>query len=218
MARISLARPRAIVFDWDGTLVDSWSAIHAAIGVTFPAMGLKPWTLEEAKRNVRHSMRNAFPRLFGGRWEEAAAIFYDAYAKVHVERTFALPGAGALVEELAEAGIYLAVLSNKNGNYMRREAAKLGWERHFRRLVGATDAPEDKPSPVAFRYTLAESGIALGPAVWMVGDTALDLECAKNAGCPGVLLGPGADVAESGLEPALALPDCAALGRYFASL
>lgn len=218
MEQALLPRPKAVVFDWDGTLVDSWRAIHAGIEVTFRAMGLEPWTLEETKQRVRQSMRDSFPKLFGGRWEEAARIFYDTYAELHVDGTSALPGAEALIEGLAAAGIRLAVLSNKNGAYLRREAEKLGWERYFDRLVGATDAPEDKPSALALRHALEASGIEAGPAVWIVGDAAIDLECARNAGCLGILLGPGADVPGSGLTPALVLADCATLARYFARL
>lgn len=218
MAEELLARPRAVVFDWDGTLVDSWRAIHGAIEASFPKMGHEPWTLEETKRRVRHSMRNAFPQLFGERWQEAARLFYEAYARLHVEATHALPGAEDLLRTLDEAGVYLAVLSNKNGHYMRLEAATLGWERYFVRLVGATDALEDKPSAVAFRLALEQSGVEPGSAVWMVGDAAIDLECARNAGSIGVLVGPGADVAESGLRPALRVADCAALTHYFARL
>ncbi|HLJ20402.1 MAG TPA: HAD hydrolase-like protein, partial [Stellaceae bacterium] len=63
-----MERPRAILFDWDNTLVDSWPVIHEALVVTFEGMGHVPWTLEETKQRVRHSLRDAFPRLFGDRW------------------------------------------------------------------------------------------------------------------------------------------------------
>ena len=64
-----MERPRGILFDWDNTLVDSWAVIHEALVVTFEAMGLAPWTLDETKQRARHSLRDAFPRLFGPRWE-----------------------------------------------------------------------------------------------------------------------------------------------------
>ena len=56
--------PKALVFDWDNTLVDSWVMIHRALERTFIAMGRRPWTLDEAKRRVRASARDAFPKLF----------------------------------------------------------------------------------------------------------------------------------------------------------
>ena len=53
--------PRALVFDWDNTLVDSWEVIHVANSRTFEAMGLRPWTFEETRQNVAKSLRDAFP-------------------------------------------------------------------------------------------------------------------------------------------------------------
>src|SRR3546814_17309125 len=73
--------PRAIIFDWDYTLVDSWGTIHAALDETFRSMGQEPWTLEECRVRVRASLRDSFPGLFRERWQEAAEVFYRAYEK-----------------------------------------------------------------------------------------------------------------------------------------
>src|SRR3546814_2761162 len=74
-----LPAPRAILFDWDNTLVDSWAVIHHAMTATFAAMDVRPWTLEETRRNVRKSARDSFPALFGERADEATAVFYRTY-------------------------------------------------------------------------------------------------------------------------------------------
>ena len=182
-----MERPRAILFDWDNTLVDSWSVIHEALVVTFKAMGHVPWTIEETKRRVRHSLRDAFPRLFGARWEEARGLYLDAFTAIHLERLSALAGAEALLSALAKDGYYLAVVSNKTGSLLRREAEHLGWSRYFRVMVGAGDASCDKPHPAVIHAALSGSGIDPA-ATWLVGDTALDLECAAAAGCVPVLL------------------------------
>ena len=63
----------------------------------------------------------------------------------------------------------LAVVSNKQGMVLREEAERLGWDRYFHRLIGANDAPEDKPSVLPLRMALEGSGIGLGPEVWFVG-------------------------------------------------
>jgi len=206
-----MQRPRAILFDWDNTLVDSWAVIHEALVVTFEAMGHSPWTLDETKQRVRHSLRDAFPKLFGDRWEEARRLYLDAFTAVHLERLRALAGAEPLLEALAADGYYLAVVSNKTGRLLRREAEHLGWSRHFRALVGAGDAKADKPDPAVVHAALSGSG--LGPALaWLVGDTALDLECAAAAGCVPVLLATS-DPAEETLKvlPKLSFSDCASL-------
>jgi phosphoglycolate phosphatase len=171
-----------------------------------------PWTLPETKQRVRHSLRDAFPCLFGTRWEEARRFYLDAFTAMHLQRLTALEGAALLLEGLAQDGYYLAVVSNKTGALLRREAEHLGWSRYFRTMVGAGDASADKPHPAVVHAALSGSGIE--PAqVWLVGDTALDLECATAAGCVPVLVsGPGAVGEEvPKVLPALRFSDCAAL-------
>ncbi|MFO1189036.1 MAG: HAD family hydrolase [Alphaproteobacteria bacterium] len=185
----SLAKPRAILFDWDNTLVDSWPAIHAAMAETQRAMGQAAWTLAETRANVRRSLRDAFPDMFGDRWTDARDIFYKTFLAVHLDLLEARAGAAEMLARLNDAGLYLGVVSNKTGDYLRREASHLGWSRYFGRLVGATDAAADKPSVAPVDLALSGSGVARGTDVWFVGDTAIDIECARNAGLAAILMG-----------------------------
>lgn len=212
-------RPSAILFDWDNTLVDSWPVIHDALVVTFEAMGRAPWTLAETKERVRLSLRESFPTLFGERWEEARRLYLGAFTSIHLGRLTALAGAEALVAGLAADGYYLAVVSNKTGTVLRKEAEHLGWSPYFQRLVGAGDASADKPHPAPIHAALAGSGIAPS-TTWFVGDTALDMECAGQAGCVPVMLGaPDAVEAEiAKVLPALHFRDCASLLRAIRGL
>jgi len=206
--------PKALLFDWDNTLVDSWPVIHDALVVTFEAMGHEPWTLDETKERVRRSLRDAFPALFGERWEEARTLYLDTFTSIHLERLTAIAGAETLLSGLAEDGYYLGVVSNKTGRVLRREAEHLGWSRYFRRLVGAGDAAADKPDPAPVHAALAGSEISPDSA-WLVGDTALDIECAMQSGCVPVLLG-GSDSGLAELakaKPLLRFSDCHELLR-----
>ena len=209
-------RPRALLFDWDNTLVDSWDTIHEALVVTFTAMGHEPWTLRETKLRVAKSLRDSFPALFGARWEEARQHYLDTFTAIHLARLKAIDGAEAMLAALAQSGFYLAVVSNKTGAVLRREAEHLGWTGHFTRLVGAGDATLDKPHAAPVLMALAGSGIDCGEA-WYVGDTALDMECARNAGCFGVLLGARAleDESFARFPPDLHFAGCAELARHF---
>ena len=117
-----LARPRAILFDWDNTLVDSWVTIHEALNITMAMMGQPLWSIQETKERVRLSLRESFPRHFGERWEEARRIYLDKFSAIHLDRLTALPGRGELLEGLAGEGIYMGVVSNKTGALLRREA------------------------------------------------------------------------------------------------
>ncbi len=214
-----LPRPRALLFDWDNTLVDSWETIHAALVVTFEAMGHEPWTMAETKLRVARSLRDSFPALFGERWEEARKLYLDTFTAIHLQRLKPIEGAEALIAELAAGGFYLAVVSNKTGAVLRREAEHLGWTPRFKRLVGAGDAAVDKPMAAPVLLALEGTGISCAET-WYVGDTALDLECAKNAGCLGVLLGARALEEETfaRFPPDLHLSSCVALQEYVRGL
>jgi phosphoglycolate phosphatase len=190
----ALIRPAAILFDWDNTLVDSWAVIHAALNECFAAMDHPAWTREETEARVRGSLRDTFPDMFGTRWQDAERVFYDAFGRLHLEQLTPLPGAADLLQELSDAGVYLGVVSNKRGSFLRLEAEHLGWQSHFKRLAGAGDCARDKPHRDHVDHALGLGTESPGPIaghdVWFVGDADVDMLCAKNAGCRAVLVRP----------------------------
>lgn len=175
--------PTALLFDWDNTLVDSWAVLHATMNETLLAMGKPAWSRVEAEQRIRASMRDSFPTLFGERWPDAEKIFYTTYEKLHVDALAPCPGAEELLEWASGQGFYLAVVSNKRGSYLRTEARALGWDRFFRKLAGAGDAARDKPALEHVEAALVAGEVELGPHVWFVGDTDIDIVCGRNAGC-----------------------------------
>lgn len=185
---VAIPRPKALVFDWDNTLVDSWACIRESYNATFRHFGMAEWSLDDCKVNVARSLRDSFPSLFGDRWEEARGVFYASYEAIHMSHLEPLPGAEAMLAELTGRGLYLAVVSNKRGSFLRGEAAALGWARYFGGLVGATDAEADKPHPSPVRMALGPGGFAPGPDVWFVGDAAIDMQCGHASGCTPVLM------------------------------
>jgi phosphoglycolate phosphatase len=185
----ALRRPRAIIFDWDNTLVDSWGTIHDALNFLMAAMDKPLWTLDETRERVRLSLRDAFPAIFAERWEEARQIYMDRFRAIHLERLTPLPGREAMLRSLADDGHYLAIVSNKTGAVLRHEVEHLGWSSLFGAIVGAGDCHADKPHSAPVELALQPIGISPGPEVWFVGDTAVDMECALASGCVPVLLG-----------------------------
>ena len=216
----TLSRPRAVLFDWDNTLVDSWATIADALNTTLQTFGHAPWTMAEVKTRVRKSMRESFPTLFGARADEATQVFYRRFEAIHTANLAPAPGAAEALAELAAAGFYLAVVSNKKGVYLRREVAHLGWAGYFGRLVGALDATNDKPALAPVLMALEGSGVAPGADVWIAGDTDIGLECARNAACVPILV--RAYPPEAGEfpshPPARHFPDCRALSNALKSL
>ena len=213
-------RPQAILFDWDNTLVDSWVTIHQALNTVMTGMGKPLWSLQETKRRVRLSLRESFPWHFGDRWEEARCLYLDTFARIHLDQLTALPGRGELLEQLSDAGIFLGVVSNKTGALLRREVERLGWSAFFGRVIGAGDALSDKPDAAPVTLALEPSGVGSGETVWLVGDTGVDMECARNSGCVPVLLGSVmiTDEEFAKCAPRIAFSDCQALFRFIQGL
>ena len=186
---MTLTEPAAILFDWDSTLVDNWGTITLALDTTLVAMGQAPWGEAEVRRRTKSSARDAFPLLFGDRWEEALAIFYRTFEDSHLEALRPMPGAKALLDHLQDMDIPLGVVSNKTGSYLRTEVTHLGWGPFFGPVLGAGDAAFDKPAPDPIHQALRQMAIPEGSAIWYVGDSVVDMECAHRSGCQAILVG-----------------------------
>lgn len=212
--------PSALIFDWDNTLVDTWGIIQDALNTTLEAFGKTPWTLEEIHTKVRKSARDSFPGLFGDRWEEASHVFYKRYAEIHMVKLEQRNGAKDMLERLSSLGFYMAVVSNKRGDYLRAEADHLNWSRFFTKIVGANDTERDKPSPEPIHLALSETEIMPGPDVWYIGDSDIDMDFAHRVGCYPVLMRerlPG-DGEFGDFPPASHFPDCMALCKFIDNL
>lgn len=181
--------PRAIIFDWDNTLVDTGPIIAEALNETRRAFGLPEWTVEEVRLQSANSLRDSFPKVFGEDWKKAREIFYAHVEKVHLLRLTALPDSGDLLKWLHEEGVPLFVVSTKRGDLLRKEIEHIGWKEYFAGVTGSLDAPKDKPEREAVSFALSQGGLALDDsAIWFVGDNELDVKTARNSGCTPVLI------------------------------
>jgi phosphoglycolate phosphatase len=211
-------RPVAILWDWDNTLVDGWAAIQHGLNVTFRAFAMPEWDRDTVLARVRGSLRDTFPGMFGAEWERARDIFYAAVRECHLQVLSPLPGTGAMLEA-AGAIAPQAVVSNKQGPLLRAEAVHLGWEGHFAAILGAGDAARDKPDPAPLLLALQSCHVRPGKQVWYVGDTALDMQAARAAGCTAVLMGQAHhDGGIANAAPDIAFHDAHALAETLASL
>lgn len=184
----TLTSPRAILFDWDNTLVDTWPLIHHALNITLRYMGHPEWSAEKVRSEVKHSMRDSFPAMFGDRWEEAGRVYQEGYRSLNLTHLAPLPGAVEMLNAIPD-DVFVGVVSNKQAVTLRQEIPSLGWSDYFDIAIGATDAPRDKPHPDPALLALKDSGIEPGPSVWFVGDTNADLGCANAFGGTAILFG-----------------------------
>ncbi|MFM2150572.1 MAG: hypothetical protein RLZZ187_2878 [Pseudomonadota bacterium] len=210
--------PICVLWDWDNTLVDGWAAIEHGLNVTFREFAMPEWDRATVLARVRGSLRDTFPGMFGTEWERARDVFYAAVRSCHLDVLNAMPGAAAAIAAAGALGPQ-GVISNKQGPLLRAEAAHLGWSAHFATLIGAGDATADKPDPAPFGLALGACGINPSAAVWYVGDTALDMEAARRAGCTAVLVGGAThDGGLANARPDLAFDDAGALARALREL
>ncbi len=181
-----LPKPKALLFDWDGTLIDNWDAIVSGLNEALVTFGQQPWGRDEAMERISASQRDSFPVLFGDDWQRARDIFYAGFERRHLELLTVLDGAEALLDDCAS--FVTALVSNKSGRHLRKEAEYLGWTPRFHALVGATDAERDKPDPAPVHMALHGSGIRPGPDVWFIGDSGTDLKTARASGCTAIIV------------------------------
>lgn len=212
----NIPRPTIVLFDWDNTLVENWRAVQGALNAALADAGKLPMDLEQVMFQARHSSRDIFPDLFGARWPDARAIFYDHFAANHLAGLSLMQGAEDLLDALGEQDLPLGIVSNKKGDLLRREIAHLGWSARFVSVVGAQDAPRDKPDPAPVFRALDIAGIGASQAVWLVGDTDVDMRAALAAGCTPVLVGPGPSDPEllKDAQPALRCHNCGELAGF----
>ena len=185
---MTLSKPKAVIFDWDDTIVDSWKTSLEALNTALVAMGHEVWTDQEARARAGQSARDLFQNLFGERWQEADKVYYDTFNKIFLKNIRIHPYVEEILKTLADQKIYMAVVSNKRGHFLRSEAAHTGFDRYFGRIVGAGDARADKPDPAPVHLALRDSGITAGRDVWFIGDSHADMLCALNAGCLPLLI------------------------------
>ncbi len=184
-----LATPRAVIFDWDNTLVDTWPIIHVALEQTFQALGKPCWDFETTKKRVKKSMRDSFPEIFGEHWQQAGEMYQRHYRQHHINKLTPLTGAQETLNRIKELGIPMFVVSNKKGGNLRQEIEHLQWNHYFLSITGSDDAAKDKPHPEPVLHGLMPHGVSPSPDVWFVGDSDIDLECAQNTNCTAILYG-----------------------------
>lgn len=202
-----------LIFDWDGTLMDSAGAIAACIQAACADMGLPVPTREEASHVIGLGLREALAHLFPGLPEAQHPLLADRYRHHFLSQDHEIllfEGARELIEELHSAGFQLAVATGKARRGLDRAFSHTGLEPYFHASRTA-DETFSKPHPAMIEELLDELMIAPERAL-MIGDTTHDLEMARNAGIDSLAAGYGAHPAE-GLREHGALGVCASFAE-----
>lgn len=183
--------PPTLVFDLDGTLVDTAPDLVRALNVVIAEEGLPPVSLDAALTMVGRGGRVLIQRAFAadGRNVEGAELerlfhaFTDRYAEHVAEQSRAFPGVEAALDRFAAAGWLLAVCTNKPDRLARPILEALGLASRFAAVIGQGALPWLKPDARVFAETVRLAGGTPARAV-MVGDSETDIETARAARVP----------------------------------
>jgi phosphoglycolate phosphatase len=184
MRATPLRRPAALVFDLDGTLIDSRRDIATAINRTRAGYGLPPLTLDQVVGMVGEGARvlieRALRELPAEKIDEALGIYLEHYREVSLDTTLPYEGTGEMLERLQR--VYpLALLSNKSESLSRHILEHLGLAGRFRAILGGDSFPTRKPDPEGLRKVAGLLG-AEAANLMLIGDSRIDAETARNAG------------------------------------
>ncbi|HEX7191883.1 MAG TPA: HAD-IA family hydrolase [Thermoanaerobaculia bacterium] len=176
-------RYRAVLFDLDGTLVDSYAALAEAVNYTRRQHGLEPLGETSIKKFVGDGLEKLLQRAF-----ETADLprgvqeaFESRYDEICCEESRVLDDVETTLEHLASMQVAMAVCTNKPTFFSRKILEALGLARHFRAIVGPDLAGARKPDPQHLLRALDATGVAISDALF-VGDMPIDVDAARNSG------------------------------------
>lgn len=188
------AAQKILLFDLDGTLVDSLPDLSAALGQVMVESGLPPASAAESRRYVGDGARVMLERGFAAQGRslppEALPRFLEFYEGILTRETRPFPGVESTLAALAAEGWEMAVCTNKTERFSRIILERLGLARHFAAIAGGDSWPERKPDGRHLTRTLATIGGDPAAAV-MVGDGLNDVLAARDARLPVVVVGWG---------------------------
>ncbi len=175
---------RAVLFDLDGTLVDSLADLTDAVNHIRDAFSRPTLTVDAVRLKIGkgslHLVRQVLPDVSGTDIERALDMFL-AFNRQHIaDKSILYPGIRDILHELAARNIKMAVMTNKNEDLCRILLQTLGIQDLFQSVCGGDTYPERKPSPLPLLKIMETLGTAPRESV-MVGDSINDILAAKRA-------------------------------------
>ncbi|WP_245304209.1 phosphoglycolate phosphatase [Hoeflea olei] len=184
--------PRALLFDLDGTLIDSVPDLANAVNELLAGDALPPQSLDAVRAMIGNGVRKLVERAYRAAGQALDSHALDAatdrmmgiYGRHLTNRTVLMPGAREMVVAYHMAGVRIAVVTNKPEAFTREILSHFGLQSHVHAVVGGDTGPARKPAPDMLLHALKQLRTGTGNAV-MVGDSPADIDAAKAAGIAG---------------------------------
>jgi phosphoglycolate phosphatase len=188
-----MVRARAVLFDLDGTLLDTAPDLLIAANGMLGDLGLPAVTMAEVRAYVGRGIPNLVKRLLAGSLAaaedpapppaEALASFRRHYAEANGKQARPYPGVVEGLAMFADRGLPMACITNKADIFTRPLLVRTGLDRWFRATVSGDSLPRAKPDPMPLVWACGSLGVSPADAL-MIGDSINDARAARSAGCP----------------------------------
>ncbi|WP_435949908.1 phosphoglycolate phosphatase [Psychrobacter sp. DM8] len=184
---------KLLIFDFDGTLIDSVPDLADAINTMLTTLGKPTYSLDTIKEWVGNGSRLLVERALVGQTQvpdgaltpseadHAEQIFLEAYNSIETSKTVAYPDVDKGLHQLKQAGYTLALVTNKPIRFVPKILESFGWTPLFSSVLGGDSLPVKKPDPTPLLHTCQTLGFTPMQAV-MIGDSVNDMLAGKSAG------------------------------------
>jgi phosphoglycolate phosphatase len=179
---VKLSHFHAVLFDFDGTLADSYEAIAASVNYVRGHYGLSKLTTDEVKRNVGRGAEYLLTQTVpGGDLRSDLIRYRQHHPSVLTKLTYLLPGTQELIPALKRSGKKLGLCSNKPRIFSVAILKHFDLANQFDAILGPEDVPLPKPAPDMVRVCLERLNVPDEQALY-VGDMTVDIQTARAAG------------------------------------
>ncbi len=216
-----------LIFDFDGTLIDSVPDLADATNAMLTTLGKDTYSLDIIRNWIGNGSRFLVERALLGKIEvaegeltkeeadHAEQVFFDAYKNLSGSKTIAYPDVDSGLKKLKAAGYILALVTNKPIRFVPKILQSFGWQDLFSEVMGGDSLPVKKPDPAPLLHVCEALNVTPDQAV-MIGDSRNDILAGQNANMDtlGVSYGYnyGQNIRE--LNPTEAFDDFATLVKY----